>query len=67
MKQLTSVISRIFFIGSFLLAGLAVWEKVANLLGYTILRGYPPSRLLGFVAVALLFVIAIQLRELKKK
>ena len=67
MEQVISVISRIFFVGSFLLAGLAVWEKLANLFGYTILRGYAPSRLLSFAAVALLFVIALQLRELKKK
>ena len=61
------MISRILFAGSFVLAGLAVWEKLANSLGFTLtfLRGYAPSRLLELSAVALLFVIALQLRELK--
>ena len=65
MNQFTSVVSRVLFIGSFVLAGLAVWEKLANIFGYTVLRAYSPWRLLEFAAVALLFVIALQLRELK--
>jgi hypothetical protein len=36
------------------------------ILGFEVLSGYPPSRLLGFSAVSLLFVIALQLREIKK-
>ena len=66
MTQLTSVLSRILFMGSFLLAGLAVWEKGANLMGLTLLRGtFRPFRLLEISVVALLFVIALQLREVK--
>ena len=65
MKQLTSFLSRIFFIGSFLLAGSSISEKLANLLGFTVLRAYSPWRLMEFAAVALLFVIALQLREIK--
>ncbi len=54
------------FIGAFLLASLSVWEKLANMAGLTVLRGYYTSgRLLEFSAVALLFVIALQLREMK--
>jgi hypothetical protein len=51
-----------------MLAGLAIWEKLANLTGRTlvILGGYTPSRLLELAAIALLFVIAIQLREIKR-
>jgi hypothetical protein len=48
------------------LAGVAVSEKLANFLGLEILRGYAPSRLLAFSAVSLLFVIALQLRDIKK-
>jgi hypothetical protein len=65
MKQLTSIVCWILFIASFLLAGLAVFEKLANLSGFTLLRGYDPWRFLELVAVALLFVIALQLREIK--
>ncbi len=65
MEKLSSIVSRILFIVSFVLAGLAVWEKLANIFGYTFLRIYSPGRLLEFSAIALLFVIALQLREIK--
>lgn len=65
MIKLTSLFSRILFIGALVLAFLAVWEKLANIFGYTILRIYTPGRLLEFAAIAVLFVIALQLREVK--
>jgi len=65
MKDLSYYLRRIFFLGSFILAGLAVVEKVMNLIGYTLLRGrYTPGRLLEFVAIGLLFVVVLQLREI---
>ena len=65
MSELTSPISRVLFVASFVLAGLAVCEKLANLFGFTVLREiYEPWRLLEFAAVALLFVFALQLREI---
>jgi hypothetical protein len=65
MNQLTSLISRVLFVASFLLAGLATIEKLTNLFGYTVIRPtYEPWRLLEFAAVALLFVFALQLREI---
>jgi hypothetical protein len=55
MSDLTSLISRVLFVASFLLATVAVLEKVANLFGYTIiLATYEPWRLLEFAAIALL-------------
>ena len=68
MNQLTSVLSRILFIGAFLLAAFAIWEKLANMAGLTItlLGGYIPSRLIEFSVILLLFVIALQLREIKQ-
>jgi hypothetical protein len=61
-----SLINRALFLGAFALAGLAVLEKLANLLGYTVLQGsYEPSRLLEFAGVALLFVFALLLREIR--
>ena len=65
MKKLTSIICRILFIASFILAGIGIWEKLANLCGLTLLRGFDPWRFLELSAVALLFVIALQLREIK--
>lgn len=65
MNAVVSLISRVFFVIAFVLAGLAVWEKLANVMGQTLLRGYAPSRLLELSVVILMFVIAIQLREMK--
>lgn len=65
MKQFTSIICRILFIASFVLAGLGIGEKLVNLFGYTFLRAHDPWRVLEVSAVALLFVIALQLREIK--
>jgi hypothetical protein len=65
MKQLTSIVCRILFIASFVLAGVAAFEKLVNLAGYTLLRGRNPWGVLEFASVALLFVIALQLREVK--
>ena len=42
--KLSSVMSRVLFLVAFLLAGLAVWEKLLNAFGFTMLRGYAPSR-----------------------
>jgi len=66
MQQLTSILSRVLFVVAFVLAGLGAWERLARLFGYTVLRGhYEPWRLLEFSAVAILFVMALQLREIK--
>ncbi len=67
ISQFTSLASRVLFVGSFLLAALAVLEKAVNVFGFTLLRTYAPWRILEFAAVMLLFVIALQLRELKER
>jgi len=64
--KLSSVVSWVLFLVAFLLAGLAVWERLLNAFGFTVLRGYASSRLLEYAAVAVLFVIALQLREMKE-
>jgi hypothetical protein len=68
MSQATSTFSRILFVTAFVLAILAIGEKLVNLLGFhlIILGGYLPSRLLELATIALLFVIALQLREIKQ-
>jgi hypothetical protein len=67
MRGISSLISRVLFVMAAAAALLAIWEKLANLTGRTLtfLGGYTPSRLFELAAVALLFVIAMQLRELK--
>lgn len=65
--KLSSLVSRLLFAGAFLLAALAVIEKVVNHFGYTILRGLMgPGRLIEFSAVALIFVIALLLRQIRE-
>lgn len=66
MKQITSLVSRILFAGAVFLTGLAVWEKLVNSFGFTLLRDFQePWRLVQYSVVVLLFVIALQLREIK--
>jgi hypothetical protein len=58
--------NRILFLAAGILVVLAVWEKVANIAGLTLLRGVmQPARLLEHAALALLFVIALQLRDVR--
>ena len=67
LDKLISGISRLFFFGAFVLLGLAVVERVANEAGYTILQVARAARLLDFAVVLLVFVIAMQLREMKEE
>ena len=65
MKDLSYYLRRIFFVGAFVLAGLAVAEKVLNVIGYSFLSDYySPWRLLEFAAISLLFIVVLQLREI---
>ncbi|MFC1661568.1 hypothetical protein ACFL3S_08980 [Gemmatimonadota bacterium] len=68
MSQLSHVTSRVLFAAALAAAAVAVWEKLANLFGYTLdfVMGYAPSRLLELSVTALLFVIVLQLREIKE-
>jgi len=66
VHKLTSFICRVLFVASFVFAGVAVWEKLANIMGFTLTRGfYGNWQLLDLSAITLLFVIALQLREIK--
>jgi hypothetical protein len=67
LEKMVSVASRLFFLIAFVLLGFAVIERMANAAGYTILRVYSGGRLLEFAAVLLIFVIALQLREMKEE
>ena len=63
-EKLTSVISRVFFFGAFALLVLGVIIRLAYAFGYTF--GVEGGRLLEIAVVFLIFVIAIQLREIRE-
>jgi len=65
LEKLVSLVSRLFFLGAFVLLALALIERIANAFGYTVLQQYSGGRLLEFAVVLLVFVIAAQLREMK--
>jgi hypothetical protein len=66
MNKMNSFICRVLFVAAFVLAGLAILEKLLNLVRLTILQQrYEPGRLIEFAAVILLFVIALLLREVR--
>ena len=63
--QLTSLISRVFFGIAFVLIGLAAFDWVIRLFGWTIAWvGYNPGRILEVAALLMIFVIALQLRAI---
>jgi hypothetical protein len=65
MARVINVVYWILLIGAFALAGLAIWEKVANVLGLTVLRGPSPSKILEVSVMVLIFVIALQLHGIR--
>ena len=65
-EKLLSLVCRLFFLGAFVLMGLAIVERIANATGYTILQTYRGGRLLEIAVALLVFVIAVQLREVKE-
>jgi hypothetical protein len=67
LEKLISMMSRLFFLGAFVLAGLAAIGRIAYAAGYTFLLLGPFSgeRLLDFAVILLVFVIAMQLREIR--
>jgi hypothetical protein len=65
MTQFTSIVNRVLFVLAFVLAAVAIGERLVNQFGYTVLRGaFAPYRLLELAGIALLFVIALELREI---
>ena len=66
VDQLSSLACRVLFIGAFGLLGLALLERVAFTFGYTVLRGaFTGGRLLEIAGIALVFVIALLLRQIR--
>lgn len=66
MKKIEPVIRSIFFYGAFVLLAFAAIEKFANILNKSLSGGaYPPYRLAQYAAIALIFVIAMQLNQIR--
>lgn len=67
IDQLSSLVCRVFFVGAFGLLGLALLERAAFTFGYTIMRGaFSGGRLLEIAGIALVFVIALLLRQIRE-
>ncbi len=66
IDQIAAVVSRILFAAAFILGGLALWEKLANMVGRSLAfrGGYSPARLAELATLVLLFVIALELRAI---
>ena len=60
----SNIASRVLFVAAVALAVLAVWVKLASLVGFRVMfiGTYTPSSLFQAAAIALLFVIAMELR-----
>ena len=69
IQAISSIVSRLFFLTSFVLVGAALTEWIVNLFGYTLFRqwSYTAGRLLEFSAILLVFVIALLLREVREE
>ena len=66
MNNMFNSITRFVFILSVLAAALAIFERLAYAMGYTLLRGaISGGRLLEISAILAIFVIALLLREIR--
>jgi nucleoside permease NupC len=66
MERFTSIVCRILFVVAFVLLAFAILERLIRFLAPAFTVLYDPGRLAEFSAIALIFVIALQLREIKK-
>jgi hypothetical protein len=68
MDRMNRLAGRTLFLVALALAGLAVWEKLANMAGFRLLflSDLRPSRLLELGAFTVLFSIALELREIRQ-
>ncbi len=64
MSHLMSMAGRLCMLGALALAGLGALEKVLNAVGFTVLRGYDPWRLVEFAVVLAVFAIALGIQAL---
>ena len=68
IAKLNSRVCRFFFATALVLFAISVVEKVASLMGYTILgKSYTPGRLFELATLLVIFVIALLLREIREE
>lgn len=68
LDGIVSIVCRIFFAGAFALLAIAIFERLAYALGYTLLRGiFTGGALLEISAIILIFVIALLLRQIRDR
>jgi hypothetical protein len=66
MGDLQTIVLRLFSVGAFALLAIGVLDRLVNVFGYTLLRGaVSRGGLLEVSAVAMLFVIAVLLRQIR--
>jgi hypothetical protein len=65
VNTLLSFASRVFLIVAFILAALAVWEKILNVWGAGMFPDTKPLSILQAAGVIALFSIALQLHEIR--
>jgi len=68
LSKLNSLGCRLFFVTALALLGIAVLEKAANLIGYTIVgEAYMAGRLFELSTLLVIFVIALLLRQIREE
>jgi hypothetical protein len=68
INKISSIIARVFFAGALLLLILAVWERLANAMGYTVVREhFTASRLIELAVIFVIFIIALLLRQIREE
>ena len=68
INKISSILARLFFAGAFMLLLLAVWERIANANGYTVVREtFTASRMIEFAVILVIFVIALLLRQIREE
>ena len=68
INKISSIIARLFFAGALMLLLLAVWERIANSMGYTVVREvFTASRLIELAVILVIFVIALLLRQIREE
>jgi hypothetical protein len=68
IAKLNSLVCRFFFGIALVLLAISVVEKVAMLMGLTVIGGsYTPGRLFELSTLLVIFVIALLLREIREE
>ena len=68
INKISSIVSRLFFAGALILLVLAVWERLANAFGYTVVReSFTASRLIELAVILVIFIIALLLRQIREE